>query len=91
MEEEKLMEESTSRWGNKTLITIFVTIVLGTNALNRYVSNQEKNTITIEYNKERGDKKDERVKQDALAAIETNNLKQEIIRLTRELEKYKNK
>lgn len=86
---ENTVEHSTSKWGNKTLLTVFFSIVIGTNAFNAYIHQQEINTLTIGYNKDRSDKKDERVAKEAKQAIETNNDRQEIKRLNRELDQCK--
>lgn len=97
---DELVENSKSRWGNKTLITIFASIVLGTNAFNAYIHTQENNTNRIEleavntaqaleYARERSDKKDERIEENNAKAIEVNNYKNEITRLARELKECK--
>lgn len=92
------IEHTKTTWGSKTLITVFASIVLGTNAFNAYIHTQETNTVTIEKNKiihdnqvlyerERSDKKDERNIEYTNNAIEKNNLRNEIKRLNRELKK----
>ena len=96
---ETLTENTTSKWGNKTLLTIFASIILGTNAFNAYIHDQENNTNRIEleainskqardYERERSDKKDERIEENTAKAIEVNNYKEEIKRLNRKLKKY---
>jgi hypothetical protein len=97
---DNLVENTTSKWGNKTLITIFASIVLGTNAFNAYIHDQDNNTNRIEleaqntdqaleYAKERSDKKDERIAEQAEFNIQVNNYKLEIARLNRELKNCK--
>lgn len=97
---EDVIENSKSRWGNKTLITVFASIIIGTNAFNAYIHEQENNTnrieleaqnvaIIIAYERERSDKKDERISEQGKADIVVNNYKVEIKRLNRELNKCK--
>ena len=81
---ETKIENTSSNWGNKTLLSVFAGIVIGTNAFNAYIHQQEQNTLQIEYDKERSDKKDERVLEQARNAIKENNYKLEIERLERE-------
>ena len=95
-----LIENSKSKWGNKTLLTVFASLILGTNAFNAYIHNQDTNTNRIEleaentqqaidYERERSDKKDERIAEQGKFDIQVNNYKLEIKRLERIIEKYR--
>lgn len=87
--DEKLIEHTTSKWGNKTLLSMFGVLIIGTNAFNAYIHQQENNTMQIQYEKERSDKKDERVEEKAKQMILENNYVLEIARLNRELKECK--
>lgn len=101
MNDNDLIENSKSSWGNKTLITIFASIVLGTNAFNAYIHNQDVNTQAIKYESElaqtnldyqinRSDLKDKRVVEQAQQMIKENNYIQEIKSLKKDLKDCKN-
>ena len=81
------------------LLYSFGVLILGTNAFNTYIHQQENNTLRIdkdsrielmrdEYEKARSDKKDERVLEEAIHYVEHNNLILEIARLTRIVKKH---
>jgi peptidoglycan hydrolase CwlO-like protein len=100
MNDDNLAENSKSSWGNKTLISIFASIVLGTNAFNAYIHTQDNNTQSIQYESElartnlqyqtdRSDKKDKRVLEQAEQMIKENNYIQEIKSLKKELKDCK--
>jgi hypothetical protein len=86
---EKTIDQQATYWNNKVLLSSFAVLILGTNAFNAYIHQQEINTNGIAYEKERSDKKDERVLADAKHYVEMNNLKVEIVRLDRELKQCK--
>lgn len=84
---EKTIDQQNTYWNNKVLLSSFAVLILGTNAFNAYIHQQEINTNAIIYEKERSDKKDERVLERANHYVDENNLKIEIERLNRELKK----
>ena len=61
MNEPKSIDQKTTTWNNRVMVTAFVSIILGTNAFNAYIHQQETNTIKIEYERDRSDTKDERI------------------------------
>lgn len=83
---EKTIDQQNTYWNNKVLLSSFAVLILGTNAFNAYIHQQEINTNAIIYEKERSDKKDDRVLERANHYVDENNLKVEIERLNRELE-----
>lgn len=96
--EEKTIDQQSTLWNNKILISSFVVLIIGTNSFNAYIHQQDTNTVRIEleakiteqkiqYEKERSDKKDERVLAEAKQMILSNNYILEIARLNRELER----
>ena len=87
--EDHLIEHTSTTWGTKTLITVFASVVVATNAFNRYVSVLEQNSLQIQYEKERSDKKDARVLEQAETLILINNYEVETERLERELKECK--
>jgi len=88
---EKTVDQTTSRWNNKMLLTTFGVLIIGTNAFNAYIHQQENNTMQIEYEKARSDKKDERVLEQAKQLIFVNGLQHRIKELEKDLDKCKTK
>ena len=48
--EDKTIDQQSTRWNNKILITVFVGLLFGSNILNTYVNNQIANTAAITRN-----------------------------------------
>lgn len=95
---QKTIDQQSTLWNNKVLISSFVVLMIGTNSFNAYIHQQDNNTQRIEleakiteqkiqYEKERSDKKDERILAESKQMILTNNYIVEIARLKRLLER----
>ena len=95
--DEKTIDQKTTTWNNKIMVSAFVSIILGTNAFNAYIHQQDTNTVTIEkneeiaairaeYNKERSDKKDERILEQAKEFVFVEGLERDIKILEKELD-----
>ena len=52
MSEEKTIDQKNTLWNNRVLLSSFAVLILGTNAFNAYIHQQETNTFWIEYNAE---------------------------------------
>ena len=50
--ENKTIDESSNRWGNKALMYAFAGLLVGSNILNAFVNQQAYNTEKIELNEE---------------------------------------
>jgi uncharacterized Fe-S cluster-containing MiaB family protein len=70
--EEKTIDQKSTLWNNKMAITFVISIILGTNAFNSYISDIYHNKEQIEYNAEAN-------KRRLLNAIKKHELEQEII------------
>ena len=99
--DEKTIDQKNTLWNNKQLLSAFAVLIIGTNAFNAYIHQQDTNTVTIEkneeidiirseYNKERSDKKDERILEQAKEFVYIEGLLRDIKILDKELE-YCNK
>lgn len=97
---DKTIDQQSTLWNNKVLLSSFAVLILGTNAFNAYIHQQENNTNridleakltekAIEYERERSDKKDERLFEQTKTMILINNLELENARLERELKNCK--
>jgi hypothetical protein len=101
MSEDKTIDQKATLWNNKVLLSSFAVLILGTNAFNAYIHQQDTNTVTIEknaeiafirakYDKDRSDKKDQRVLEQAKEFVVMEGKNRDIKILEKELE-YCNK
>lgn len=88
--ESKTIDQKATLWNNKVLLSSFAVLILGTNAFNAYIHQQETNTLRIKYDRERSDKKDERILERAEQMILVNNFKRDIESLEKELKECEN-
>ncbi len=102
MSDEKTIDQKNTLWNNKQLLAAFGVLIIGTNAFNAYIHQQDTNTVTIEknaeigllrdeYNKERSDKKIERGIAQAKQFVYIESLQRDIEILEKELEYCKDK
>ena len=102
MSEEKTTDEHIFSMRYRNFVLMLFSIVVGTNTGTGLIFNQEQNTLRIvkdaeiellrdEYNKERSDKKDQRVLEDAKAFVILEGKDRDIQLLEKELEYCKDK
>lgn len=83
MEKETTVDQGSSRWSNKVLAFIFISLLFGSNILNSYINTQYHHGLMIDAN-------DEAARRRLTHGLEKLELKLENKDLKKELEECKN-
>mgnify|MGYP003636704146 FL=1 len=90
---EETVDQGSSRWSNKVLAYIFISLLFGSNILNSYINTQYHHEIKIEENKLTHIKElaeaDKANRRRLIHAVEKQDFKNTIKDLNRELKKCK--